>query len=36
MKNPLHLSKRKVCFDDHKNYFGIGHRIGDVLDHLHY
>jgi hypothetical protein len=28
---PIYLSKRKVCFDDHQNFFGIGDEIGNLL-----
>jgi hypothetical protein len=30
---PLHLSKREVCFDDHKNFFGISDGTGNLLEH---
>ena len=31
-RNPLHLSKREVCFGDKKN--NIGDKIDNLLEHL--
>jgi hypothetical protein len=32
--NPLHVSKREVYFEDYQNFFGIGDKIGNMLEHL--
>ena len=36
MGNPLHLGEREVCFGDYQKLIGTGHRIGNLLKHLHH